>query len=299
MSYSILTQTLRGGPEIRSGLTVPGTGKSFIGAILAKAFHDYTQETILVITYTNHALDQFLEDFLDIGIPSNNIVRLGSKSTPRTASLNLSEQKGNHKASQSVWNVIYQLNWDLSELQSDLSKTFRGYRSFSPRWKDIMEYLEFSTEYSSFAEALQTPEDEEDGMIMMDSQGKKVGPGYLYGRWCSGLNGGIFANNIAPQHQKYWSMDRTARQTYIDKWTHELLQEQVTSICGLIQRFDTSQGLLEEASCRKESLGAQRRPLQSMSGIFRVPLLESLSLRRLAKSWNPTYSRHCQKIQSD
>jgi Rad3-related DNA helicase len=63
---------------------MPGTGKSFIGALLAKAFHDHTKSKILVMCYTNHALDQFLEDLLDIGIDRSAIVRLGAKSTQRT-----------------------------------------------------------------------------------------------------------------------------------------------------------------------------------------------------------------------
>lgn len=45
-----------------------GTGKSFIGALLARALHDHTKETILVVCYTNHALDQFLEDLMGNGI---------------------------------------------------------------------------------------------------------------------------------------------------------------------------------------------------------------------------------------
>lgn len=32
-----------------------GTGKSFIGALLAKALHQDTNKTILVVCYTNHA----------------------------------------------------------------------------------------------------------------------------------------------------------------------------------------------------------------------------------------------------
>jgi len=32
-----------------------GTGKSFIGALIAKVLHDFTEQTILVVTYTNHA----------------------------------------------------------------------------------------------------------------------------------------------------------------------------------------------------------------------------------------------------
>ncbi|KAL8823207.1 MAG: hypothetical protein Q9191_006073 [Dirinaria sp. TL-2023a] len=224
----------------------PGTGKSFIGALLAKAFHDYTKQTILVITYTNHALDQFLEDFLDIGIPANSIVRLGSKSTPRTASLNLSEQKVSHKHSQSVWSAINLQESELNEHQNSLMKDFNSYNSFSPRWYDIMEYLEFSEEYCSFAEVLKTPEAEE-GMTMVDSRGKNVGPGYLYGRWSSGLNAGVFANNVAPEHQEYWLMNKPSRQTCIDKWTRELLQEEIANVCGSIQRFNKCQRQLDEA----------------------------------------------------
>jgi len=43
---------------------VAGTGKSFIGALVAKVLHDRTNEKILVVCFTNHALDQFLEDLV-------------------------------------------------------------------------------------------------------------------------------------------------------------------------------------------------------------------------------------------
>ncbi|RYC54853.1 hypothetical protein CHU98_g11354 [Xylaria longipes] len=70
----------------------PGTGKSLVGALLTKVLLDNTDQVLLVISYTNHALDQLLEDLLDIGINSHMIVRLGSKSTPRTAPLLLIAQ---------------------------------------------------------------------------------------------------------------------------------------------------------------------------------------------------------------
>jgi hypothetical protein len=34
-----------------------GTGKSFIGALIAKVLYDSTNHTILVVTYTNHVCD--------------------------------------------------------------------------------------------------------------------------------------------------------------------------------------------------------------------------------------------------
>ncbi|CDM26234.1 unnamed protein product [Penicillium roqueforti FM164] len=47
--------------------------------------------------YTNHALDQFLEDLLDIGIDPSAIVRLGSKSTRRTEPLGLFKQHSSYR----------------------------------------------------------------------------------------------------------------------------------------------------------------------------------------------------------
>lgn len=41
-------------------------------------------EKILVMRHTNHALDKFLEDLLDVGIDPSGIIRIGSKSTART-----------------------------------------------------------------------------------------------------------------------------------------------------------------------------------------------------------------------
>jgi superfamily II DNA or RNA helicase len=55
----------------------PGTGKSFCGALVGKIIHDHTDEVIICVCYTNHALDQFLEDLMKNGIPASSIVRLG------------------------------------------------------------------------------------------------------------------------------------------------------------------------------------------------------------------------------
>lgn len=71
----------------------PGTGKSFLGALLAKAIYKFTEQTILVVCYTNHALDDILTGLMDIGIPQTSMVRLGGKSTARTEPLTLRDRK--------------------------------------------------------------------------------------------------------------------------------------------------------------------------------------------------------------
>ncbi|KAH0370150.1 hypothetical protein KCU65_g2843, partial [Aureobasidium melanogenum] len=70
----------------------PGTGKSYTGVALLKTLVHNKKEgrlgPILVVTFTNHALDQSLEHLLDEGI--TQIVRLGSRSkSERLTELNL------------------------------------------------------------------------------------------------------------------------------------------------------------------------------------------------------------------
>lgn len=63
-----------------------------VRALVAKALHDSTSQVILVVCFINHALDQFLEGLMDIGIPSSAMVRLRGKSTGRTKPLTIRKQ---------------------------------------------------------------------------------------------------------------------------------------------------------------------------------------------------------------
>ncbi|KAM0359449.1 hypothetical protein ACHAP4_004361 [Fusarium culmorum] len=70
----------------------PGTGKSYLGVQLLRVLLAAKQKAhlgpIVIICYTNHALDQFLKHLLDAGI--SRIIRIGGRSvTPELAGLNL------------------------------------------------------------------------------------------------------------------------------------------------------------------------------------------------------------------
>ncbi|KAJ5578691.1 uncharacterized protein N7459_007655 [Penicillium hispanicum] len=60
----------------------PGTGKSYLGVKLVQVLLEIKQNTkigpVLVICYTNHALDQFLKHLLDVGI--QKVIRIGGRS---------------------------------------------------------------------------------------------------------------------------------------------------------------------------------------------------------------------------
>lgn len=56
-----------GSPVLRAAVMQgpPGTGKTFVGVKLCEILVRLTQERILCVCYTNHALDQFLEALLE------------------------------------------------------------------------------------------------------------------------------------------------------------------------------------------------------------------------------------------
>ncbi|WP_337219490.1 AAA domain-containing protein, partial [Vibrio parahaemolyticus] len=55
----------------------PGTGKTYIGTKIAQTLLVNSKFSILVVCYTNHALDQFLENILKF---TDSIARVGSRS---------------------------------------------------------------------------------------------------------------------------------------------------------------------------------------------------------------------------
>jgi superfamily II DNA or RNA helicase len=70
----------------------PGTGKTFLGVHMVKAMLEaaklYKQPIqILTLCFTNHALDQFLEELMDAGVPDTAFVRVGRSPKIRCAVL--------------------------------------------------------------------------------------------------------------------------------------------------------------------------------------------------------------------
>ena len=228
-----------------------GTGKSFIGALHAKAIHEYTNETILVLCYTNHALDQFLEDLLDIGIAKESIVRLGSKSTLRTKPLNISEQKSTYKRDKAMWNMIDDQK-NIAEGYHDLMlKRITAYANFRVSKDAILDYLEFSEE-SEFFDAFSVPE-QEDGMSVVGSKGKKIGRHYLLDQWITGNDPGVFKQTSLQEYPDVWKIDPETRRAFYNRWITNLLQEQVSEIGTLFEKYNNCQERLEKLNRERDT----------------------------------------------
>ncbi|KAI1758774.1 P-loop containing nucleoside triphosphate hydrolase protein [Hypoxylon sp. FL1150] len=231
----------------------PGTGKSLVGALLAKILLDQTQETLLVLSYTNHALDQFLEDLMDIGIDQSAIVRLGSKSTNRTHQLLLKNQVADstiRTRTRSRWDLIRDHEGKSIFLADDIDESFESYRQARISHRDLLQHLEFSDSESHFYDALCVPEAEA-GQIRVGKKGAPMRPDYLIARWALGWKAGVFAKEkFEASCNDVWSMPKRDRIAKMQQWEQEVRQKDTSTLAKQMDEFNklqkTLQGLRKE-----------------------------------------------------
>jgi hypothetical protein len=233
----------------------PGTGKSFIGALLTQALVKHTSEKILVICYKNHALDQFLEDLLDIGIPPEYMVRLGAKSTTRTEPLQLREQKshGRHP-----YDLINASKIQALSHENSTNRLLSSLKGFRVDRRSLMEFLEFSDEDERFFSAFQVPDCASDDLIV-GRNGKGIKQHYLYERWINGHDAGVLKGAVSAEHNDVWAMDKTARSEKIRRWTQQLVQERIEGVSGHAEAYDCSESILRDAWDKKDSAVIQSK----------------------------------------
>lgn len=207
----------------------PGTGKSFIGALATYFLLNYTRRKVLVVTFTNHALDQFIEDLSDLGIENKDIVRLGSKSTSKTESLLLSAHRSGYHRSRESWAVIDFLKASATGQCDALKGAFGEYLSSQPSFPEIQEYLEFSEDTLRFFEAFVVPT-EDAGFKRVGKTGKEVKDDYLYSNWRAGLGPGIFQQVALRFHEAVWRIKPPERTKLIEKWLSAILRDKVQRV---------------------------------------------------------------------
>lgn len=230
----------------------PGTGKSFIGALLAKALHDNSSENLLVVCYTNHALDQFLEELMDIGVPSSSMVRLGSKSTARTQPLSLREQAPARSRTQENWGAINRLGEETTTHADALLQTVKDFRKTQATKSQLLEYLEFSEDDHEYFEAFEVSESV-DGFATVGENGSVIDEGYLLSRWIQGKDAGVLQKPISPRHVEIWNMDEADRQSKLRQWEDAMLAEAADEVIARAQVFDASQHTLQEALHQRDT----------------------------------------------
>ncbi|KAK7464371.1 hypothetical protein VKT23_006538 [Stygiomarasmius scandens] len=219
----------------------PGTGKSFIGALLAKFLHQFSPQKILVVCYTNHALDQFLEDLLDIGIPIGDMVRIGGKSTLRTEPMMLQKQK-KPPAKNGSFGLIDDLKKNIEIRANSLDAAFKRYVQASVNNEDLLIHLEFDE--PDFFEAFRVPV-MEDGMKFVNRKGKEIEKDFLLYQWKNGWDAGMFKDEPhVKAAQEIWNMSLASRRDLLKKWTTEILKTEIAELYDITAEYNRLVGSL-------------------------------------------------------
>ncbi|KAJ4494825.1 P-loop containing nucleoside triphosphate hydrolase protein [Lentinula edodes] len=223
----------------------PGTGKSFIGALLAKFLYEFSDHKILVVCYTNHALDQFLEDLLGVDIPENDMVRLGGgKTAERTQSMLLRNQPRSYRFSKGDNSIITQLKADGELRGLGLQRSFDSFIQSSVGDADLLVHIEF--EEPEFFEAFSVPVSE-DGMATVGKGGRAVNEFYLVNRWRQGQDAGVFQRQQNVLNSTHiWNIPKVDRKALEDKWVQEILTEKIDTLYKQARRYDKTQIELEQ-----------------------------------------------------
>lgn len=203
--------------------------------------------------FTNHALDQFLEDLIKVGIPSSDIVRLGSKGTDQTKPLRLRDQPTG-KLNAAQWAEIYRLKLKLSQHETRLKDAYKMYHSANITKKQIMDYLEFVSEILPFFESFTVPEEIEVGMKRVGKDGKTVNRYYLLDRWIRGEPDAGAFRDIQPEDSlPVWSMLPEMRNACMERWRQEILGDLINAICESGRAFNTDQAELSRIFAERDA----------------------------------------------
>jgi hypothetical protein len=212
--------------------------------------HDVTDQNILVVCYTNHALDQFLEELLDIGIPQSSMVRLGGKSTPRTENIslhNVRRESSTSKLSRNDWEIIEELRKVLTKADRALAKCCQKYKNFEPRYPAIMEYLKLHTIENRYFHAFTVPASK-NGETLVGKGGKPIGQYHLIHCWVNGWHAGVLKDHkVVTDAADIWKMGRQARCEKYKEWNESLMKNRADAVSKLVVRHDIAQAALGTA----------------------------------------------------
>lgn len=215
----------------------PGTGKSFIGALIVSAIFRLTTYRVLILTYTNHALDQFSEDLIQIGISTNDMVRIGPKSTPQTEStlLRSYSRQGEFRLTHQENLVKRDREREAQENGCQLQDIAERLSENKPHVAEILDYLEYSEEHPFFWDAFQVPESG-DGFRIVGVKNKILRPEDLFTHWLQGLptkrlHG--FISSLPPTAASIWQIPLPFRAELVTKWSQKVRDERIEEFVRL------------------------------------------------------------------
>ncbi|KAM0516959.1 hypothetical protein ACHAPE_005071 [Trichoderma viride] len=230
----------------------PGTGKSFIGAIIALALMKLTDFRILVLSYTNHALDQFLEDLMKIGIPQSDMVRIGSKASTKTEPLRIDSlaKDSQFRFSLETKAMLNDTRTDQMETRIMLDRLLHQLAKRHVYPQEILDMLEFSASEMSFWDAFQVPAQEK----IAGKKNKSLRPVDVYDYWVQGKelsSLGMLGATMSDEERAVWRVPPETRLDCHNLWKCQIQRDKINEFAQQAEtannHYRRTESLLKES----------------------------------------------------
>ncbi|KAB2101546.1 hypothetical protein AG0111_0g10456 [Alternaria gaisen] len=221
----------------------PGTGKSYLGLQIMRILLDIKKRKkdlgpILIVCYTNHALDQFLEHLLDIGV--KKLIRIGGMSkSKKLFNHNLrtiGDQETKTKSEKYMAAVRYR---SLEENESEAVKTFSGLHGLSKRaqWQNLKAHIyeEYPRIYNQFRR--------------VDDQGFQTAGRHPFDVWIAGsethhrpvLSPEVLRQVVQRATEDVFSLSVHERSALISHWVSEARNNKISELFEIVNNATKTQ----------------------------------------------------------
>ncbi|RDA90958.1 hypothetical protein CP533_3079 [Ophiocordyceps camponoti-saundersi (nom. inval.)] len=235
----------------------PGTGKSFVGALIVLLILQLTRYRVLVLSFTNHALDQFLDDLKNVGVDEAIMVRLGSKAPLNAEKMHISNLSSQleFRPSRKIFQHRQNLSREIVVAREEMSR-LRSRLTHRCSADCILEFLGFSPEAAPFLHAFDIEEDA-DGFRTVGISNRSLKPAALYNIWLNSEDGSGYhrrlKNLISERGRFAWNLGRISRGQLHESWLRQTHKQHLDDYLAAAERhaqLEKERSNLEDESKR-------------------------------------------------
>ncbi|KAJ3123836.1 hypothetical protein HK100_011473 [Physocladia obscura] len=242
----------------------PGTGKSYVGvqtvlALLANKAKTSPTNPLLLICFTNHALDQFLTDLIDADV--KQIVRLGNSSNPSIEPLLLKELTKNATIQHNGFS-IRKVRDEFTTCEEQLKEYNECIEKKYLAWSEVKAHLQVHNydQYESFMDGkFFLAESQKSGFNIVGLSGKRVQKDDVLRFWLSGgtIDHHFDNKQVVPngrcereledllKESNVWEMSKTERYTLLNHWRDYIPRDSLLGLKSLQDKVENLRMQLE------------------------------------------------------
>ena len=220
----------------------PGTGKTFVGVQILKVLLENRKKAklgpIVIVCYTNHALDQLLEHVLD-SRPGVNILRMGSQSkSERLNNLNLREAARKLGRTRAESHSVGQTMTALEDVSEQIEKQLHEMRDATSPGA-VRRYLQVHNREAYEGIIGPSSDDVDDGFVTVRGNADDT-----FRRW---RNGKQLGPNMPARDERLWTMPKMMREALYKMWQSETFKEAITCIEATNKSYEASKKASDRA----------------------------------------------------